>query len=203
VRSADAQKKLLDDTRVAPKADVAEAETQLNTTRVKASDIMVQRAQYEHALAILIGKPPAEFSLPVAPQPAVSKASSSSRRRPAELLERRPDVATAERRMAAANEQIGIAKAAYYPTLSIAAAGGLEGNSFSNWFTYEASSPQASTDSSPANVPFFSSGISKVSRLKKLRELLIFQCQRSRHVCAVRGCAFAICWTIIFGVQTA
>jgi outer membrane protein TolC len=111
VRSADAQKKLLDDTRVAPKADVAEAETQLNTTRVKASDIMVQRAQYEHALAILIGKPPAEFSLPVAPQPAVSKASSSSRRRPAELLERRPDVATAERRMAAANEQIGIAKA--------------------------------------------------------------------------------------------
>jgi outer membrane protein TolC len=203
VRSADAQKKLLDDTRVAPKADVAEAETQLNTTRVQASDIMVQRAQYEHALAILIGKPPAEFSLPVAPQPAVSKASSSSRRRPSELLERRPDVATAERRMAAANEQIGIAKAAYYPSLSIAAVGGLEGNSFSNWFTYEASSPQASTDSSPANVPFFSSGISKVSRLKKLRELLIFQCQRSRHVCAVRGCAFAICWTIIFGVQTA
>jgi hypothetical protein len=105
--------------------------------------------------------------------------------------------------MGAANEQIGIAKAAYYPTLSIAAVGGLEGNSFSNWFTCEASSPQASTDSSPANVPFFSSGISKVSRLKKLRELLIFQCQRSRHVCAVRGCAFAICWTIIFGVQTA
>src|ERR1700729_4375348 len=84
VRSADAQKRLLDDTvkaysealeltknrfegGVAPKADVAEAETQLNTTRVQASEIMVQRAQYEHALAILVGKTPAGFSLPATP----------------------------------------------------------------------------------------------------------------------------------------
>jgi outer membrane protein TolC len=92
VRSADAQKKLLDDTRVAPKPDVAEAETQLNTTRVQASDIMVRRAQYEHALAILIGKPPAEFSLPVAPlnlrSPRLPVLPVGL---PAETLERRPD----------------------------------------------------------------------------------------------------------------
>jgi NodT family efflux transporter outer membrane factor (OMF) lipoprotein len=154
VRSADAQKQLLDDTvkayeetldltrnrfegGVAPEADVTEAETQLNTTRVQASDIMVQRAQYEHAIAILIGKPPAEFRLPVTPLttdsivlPIVPVAL------PAQLLERRPDIAGAERRMAAANEQIGIAKAAYYPTLNIAAAAGLEGSSLFNWLNW-------------------------------------------------------------------
>jgi NodT family efflux transporter outer membrane factor (OMF) lipoprotein len=145
VRNADAQKQLLDDTvkaysdalqltkyrfegGAAPKADVAQAQTQLDQTRVQASDMMVQRAQYEHALAILIGKPPAEFHLtpipinvqaPVLPDIPVTL--------PAQLLERRPDIAEAERRMAAANEQIGIAKAAYYPTLNIAAIAGLEG----------------------------------------------------------------------------
>jgi NodT family efflux transporter outer membrane factor (OMF) lipoprotein len=154
VRSADAQKKLLDDTveaysealqltknrfegGVAPKEDVAEAETQLNSTRVQASDIMVQRAQYEHALAILIGRAPAEFSLPAAPLAAQSPPLPLVPVvLPAQLLERRPDVAAAERRMAAANEQIGIAKAAYYPTLDISASAGLEGNSFLNWFTW-------------------------------------------------------------------
>ena len=99
-----------------PRADVAQAQTQLEQTCVQASDIMVQRAQYEHALAILIGEPPAEFHLPpipiniqapVLPEPPVTL--------PAQLLERRPDIAEAERRMAAANEQIGIAKAAYIP----------------------------------------------------------------------------------------
>jgi NodT family efflux transporter outer membrane factor (OMF) lipoprotein len=154
VRSADAQKQLLDDTvkaysealeltknrfegGVAPKADVAEAETQLNTTRVQASEIMVQRAQYEHALAILVGKTPAGFSLPATPldiqSPSLPVVPVGL---PAQLLERRPDVAAVERRMAAANEQIGIAKAAYYPTFSIAAVAGLEGNAFSNWFTW-------------------------------------------------------------------
>jgi NodT family efflux transporter outer membrane factor (OMF) lipoprotein len=154
VRNADAQKQLLDDTvkaysdalqltkyrfegGAAPKADVAQAQTQLDQTRVQASDIMVQRAQYEHALAILIGKPPAEFHLPplpiniqapVLPEPPVTL--------PAQLLERRPDIAEAERRMAAANEQIGIAKAAYYPTLNIAAVVGLEGTSVLNWFNW-------------------------------------------------------------------
>jgi NodT family efflux transporter outer membrane factor (OMF) lipoprotein len=154
VRNADAQKQLLDDTvkaysdalqltkyrfegGAAPRADVAQAQTQLDQTRVQASDIMVQRAQYEHALAILIGKPPAEFHLPpipiniqapVLPEPPVTL--------PAQLLERRPDIAEAERRMAAANEQIGIAKAAYYPTLNIAALAGLEGTSALNWFQW-------------------------------------------------------------------
>jgi NodT family efflux transporter outer membrane factor (OMF) lipoprotein len=154
VRSADAQKQLLDDTvkaynealeltknrfegGVAAEADVTEAETQLNSTRVQASDIMVQRAQYEHALAILIGKAPANFSLPAMPlniqPPALPVVPVGL---PAQLLERRPDVAAAERRMAAANEQIGIAKAAYYPTLNIAAVLGLEGDAFSNWFIW-------------------------------------------------------------------
>jgi outer membrane protein TolC len=98
---------------------------------------MVQRAQYEHALAILIGKAPAEFSLPNTPLsthspvfPIVPVAL------PAQLLERRPDIAGVERRMAAANEQIAIAKAAYYPTLNIAALVGLEGTSLLNWFNW-------------------------------------------------------------------
>jgi NodT family efflux transporter outer membrane factor (OMF) lipoprotein len=154
VRSADAQKQLLDDTvkaysdalqltkyrfegGAAPKADVAQAQTQLDQTRVQASDIMVQRAQYEHALAILIGKPPAEFHLPPVPiniqAPLLPDVPVTL---PAQLLERRPDIAEAERRMAAANEQIGIAKAAYYPTLNIAAAVGLEGSSALNWFEW-------------------------------------------------------------------
>lgn len=154
VRSADAQERLLNDTvkaysealrltenrfegGAAPKSDVAQARTQLEDARVLASDITVQRAQYEHALAILTGEPPAEFHLPDAPLkvrttilPDVPVAL------PAQLLQRRPDVAAAERRMAAANEQIGIAKAAYYPTLNLAAAAGLEGSSLLNWFNW-------------------------------------------------------------------
>jgi NodT family efflux transporter outer membrane factor (OMF) lipoprotein len=97
----------------------------------------VQRAQDEHALATLIGKPPAAFSLPPVPLnmqppqlPTVPVAL------PAQLLERRPDIAAAERRMAASNEQIGIAQAAYYPTLNLAAAAGLEGSSLLNWFNW-------------------------------------------------------------------
>jgi NodT family efflux transporter outer membrane factor (OMF) lipoprotein len=122
---------------VAPKADVAQARTQLNATLVQASDIMVQRAQYEHALAILIGKTPAEFSLPNTPLTTHSPAFPTVPvALPAQLLERRPDIARAERRMAAANEQIGIAKAAYYPTLNIAALAGLEGTSLLNWFNW-------------------------------------------------------------------
>ena len=154
VRNADAQKQLLDDTvkaysdalqltkyrfegGAAPRADVAQAQTQLDQTRVQASDIMVQRAQYEHALAILIGKPPAEFHLP--PIPINVQAAALPEvpvNLPAQLLERRPDIAEAERRMAAANVQIGIAKAAYYPTLNIAAIAGLEGTSALNWFQW-------------------------------------------------------------------
>src|ERR1700719_5256285 len=115
LRSADAQKQLLNDTvkaytsnveltvnrfkgGVAPRADVAQAQTQLNTTRVQDTDVTVQRAQFEHAIAILIGKPPAEFSLATAPlnyQPPSTPIGL-----PSELLQRRPDVAAAERRVA-------------------------------------------------------------------------------------------------------
>jgi NodT family efflux transporter outer membrane factor (OMF) lipoprotein len=154
VRSADAQEQLLTDTvkaysqaldltkerfegGAAPKTDVSQAQTQLDQARVQASDIRVQRAQYEHALAVLIGKPPAEFSLAATPlnsRPPLLPTVPISL--PAQLLERRPDIAAAERRMAAANEQIGIAKAAYYPTLDLAAVAGLEGTSLLNWFNW-------------------------------------------------------------------
>jgi NodT family efflux transporter outer membrane factor (OMF) lipoprotein len=151
LRSADAQKQLLDDTvkaytnnvqltlnrfkgGVAPKADVAQAQTQLDTTRVQDTDVTVQRAQFEHAIAILIGKPPAEFSLPAAPlnyQPPNTPIGL-----PSELLQRRPDIAAAERRVAEANQQIGIARAAYFPTVTLGATSGFAGSQASNWFTW-------------------------------------------------------------------
>ena len=147
LRSADAQQRLLNDTvkafdealqltirrfegGVAPKSDVAQAQTQLETTQVQATDIAVQRAQFEHAIAVLIGKPPADFSLPPAPldlQPPDIPVGL-----PSELLERRPDIAAAERRVAEANEQIGIAKAAYFPTVTLNALLGFESSSIRN-----------------------------------------------------------------------
>jgi NodT family efflux transporter outer membrane factor (OMF) lipoprotein len=154
VRSADAQERLLTDTvnaysealdltknrfegGAAPLSDVAQAQTQLDSTRVQLTDIAVQRAQYEHALAILIGRPPAAFDLPPIPlnlQPPTMPSIPVTL--PTQLLERRPDIAAAERRMAAANEQIGIARAAYYPTLNLAAVAGLQGSSLLNWFNW-------------------------------------------------------------------
>jgi NodT family efflux transporter outer membrane factor (OMF) lipoprotein len=151
LRSADAQKQLLDDTvkaysdnvqltverfskGVAPKADVAQAQTQLETTSVQDTDITVQRTQFEHAIAILIGKPPAEFSLPAAPlnnQPPRTPIGL-----PSELLQRRPDIAAAERRVAEANQQIGIARAAYYPTVNLDGTAGFAGTQGSNWFSW-------------------------------------------------------------------
>jgi NodT family efflux transporter outer membrane factor (OMF) lipoprotein len=153
LRSADAQKQLLDDTvkaytdnvqltthrykgGVAPRSDVAQAQTQLDTTRVQDTDITVQRAQLEHAIAVLIGKPPAEFSLAAAPlktQPPIIPTGL-----PSELLQRRPDIAAAERRMAEANQQIGIARAAYFPTVTLDGTAGFEGTHASNWFTWPA-----------------------------------------------------------------
>ena len=152
LRSADAQQRLFNDTvkafdealqlttrrfegGAAPKSDVAQARTQLETTQVQATDIAVQRAQFEHAIAILIGKPPADFRLPAIPldlQPPDIPAGL-----PSELLERRPDIAAAERRVAEANEQIGIAKAAYFPTVTLNALLGFESSSINKWMGWQ------------------------------------------------------------------
>ena len=151
LRSADAQKQLLDDTvkayeyalqlttnrfagGAAPKSDVAQARTQLQTTMVQDTDVSVERAQFEHAIAILIGKPPAAFTL--APSPLHVKPRSISAGLPSQLLERRPDIAAAERRVAESNEQIGIARAAFFPTIALSASAGFEGNSITNWFNW-------------------------------------------------------------------
>ena len=107
--------------------EVQQAKTQLDTTRALAIDIGVLRAQYEHAVAILIGKPPAELSLP--PLPLTAPPPTIPVSVPSELLERRPDIAASERRVAAANAQIGVAKSAYYPVISLTGAGGFESSS--------------------------------------------------------------------------
>jgi NodT family efflux transporter outer membrane factor (OMF) lipoprotein len=109
---------------IGSEVEVEQAKTQLQTTRAAAIDVGVLRAQYEHAVAILIGKPPAEFSLP--PLPLTTPPPHVPIAVPSELLERRPDIASAERRVASANAQIGVAKSAYYPLINIGASGGFE-----------------------------------------------------------------------------
>jgi NodT family efflux transporter outer membrane factor (OMF) lipoprotein len=151
LRSADAQKQLLDESvsafaealrltqnrangGAAPESDVAQAKTQLDTTRVQATDITLQRAQFEHAIAVLIGKPPAAFSLPPSPLAVAPPAIPVGI--PSDLLQRRPDIAAVERRVAEANEQIGIAKAAYFPSLIFNAQSGFEGSTIGTWFAW-------------------------------------------------------------------
>jgi NodT family efflux transporter outer membrane factor (OMF) lipoprotein len=109
---------------IASEVEVEQARTQLETTRAQAVDVGVLRAQYEHAVAILIGKPAAEFSLP--PLPLTAPPPHVPLSVPSELLERRPDIAAAERLVASANAQIGVAKSAYYPLISLGATGGFE-----------------------------------------------------------------------------
>ncbi len=109
---------------IASEVDVEQAKTQLQTTRAEAIDVGVLRAQYEHAVAILIGKPPAGFNL--APLPLTAPPPHIPIGLPSDLLERRPDIAAAERRVASANAQIGVAKTAYYPLVSLGASGGFE-----------------------------------------------------------------------------
>ena len=109
---------------IASEVEVQQANTQLETTRAEAIDVGVARAQYEHAVAILIGKPPAEFTLP--PLPLTVPPPPIPVSVPSELLQRRPDIAAAERRVASANAQIGVAKSAYYPSINLGASGGFE-----------------------------------------------------------------------------
>jgi NodT family efflux transporter outer membrane factor (OMF) lipoprotein len=118
---------------IASDVEVQQARTQLETTRAQAIDIGVARAQYEHAVAILIGKPPADFTLP--PLPLTSPPPDIPVSMPSELLERRPDIAAAERRVASANAQIGVAKSAYYPLINLAAAGGFESSGITTLLT--------------------------------------------------------------------
>jgi NodT family efflux transporter outer membrane factor (OMF) lipoprotein len=113
--------------------DVAQAQTQLETTRTQATDLGIARAQLEHAIAVLIGKPPAEFSL--APAPVRVVAPQIPMILPAELLERRPDIAAAERRVAAANAERGVATAGYFPTLALAGSGGYTNSTLAHLFT--------------------------------------------------------------------
>ena len=112
---------------VASAVDVAQAETQLETTRAQATDVLIARAQDEHAIAILIGQPASTFAIPVSPWNSEPPAIPPGL--PSDLLERRPDIAAAERRVAAANAQIGVARAAYFPVFNISGSGGFESSS--------------------------------------------------------------------------
>ncbi|MGF6379877.1 NodT family efflux transporter outer membrane factor (OMF) lipoprotein [Paraburkholderia atlantica] len=148
LRGLDQERRLLDDTikayqealeltqhryagGIATDADVAQAQTQLKTTQAQALDLGVQRAQLEHAITILIGQPPSTFTLPVAPLVAVPVIATAGV--PSGLLERRPDIAAAERHVAAMNAQIGVATAAFFPNLVLAVTGGLEATNYSQW----------------------------------------------------------------------
>jgi NodT family efflux transporter outer membrane factor (OMF) lipoprotein len=143
-RSLDAEEKLLQDTvaqyeqalqlnddryhgGLASEVEVEQARTILETTRAQMVDVGVARAQYEHAVAVLVGKAPADFSLPplplTAPPPPIPVGV------PSELLERRPDIAAAERLVASANAQVGLAKTAYYPLVNLFGSGGFESGS--------------------------------------------------------------------------
>lgn len=116
---------------IVPKSDVSQALTQLKSTQAQAIDLKWQRAQLEHAIAVLIGVPPSELSIAVREQlPALPEIPVAL---PSQLLERRPDVAAAERRVIAANAEIGVAEAAWYPDLTLSASGGYRGSSFADW----------------------------------------------------------------------
>jgi NodT family efflux transporter outer membrane factor (OMF) lipoprotein len=147
LRVLDAQKSLLDtavlayqeslkltqvqqDTGLASGQDIAQAETQLEITHAQATDLGIQRAQFEHAIATLLGKSASSFS--IATNSLAAKPVAVPFGVPSQLLERRPDVAAAERRVAEANAQIGVARAAYYPTITLSGAAGDQSASLGN-----------------------------------------------------------------------
>jgi len=153
LRALDAEKKLLDaavvafqqaldltrvrfETGIASEEDVTQAETQLETTQAQETDLGIQRAQLEHAIAVLSGQPPSSFAIANSPLESLPPAIPFGL--PSQLLERRPDIAAAERRAAEANYQIGVARAAFYPSLSLNASAGFEATSFASWFTWPA-----------------------------------------------------------------
>ena len=148
--SLDAQKKLLDDTDViyqkfydltknqyasgvAAQSAVIQAKTQLEMIEAQAIDIGVQRSQIEHAIAVALGKPASDFS--IAPLTLLSAVPSVPAGFPSEILERRPDIAAAERTVAAANAQIGVAESAYFPTLTLGASGSYGSSNLANLFS--------------------------------------------------------------------
>ena len=121
-------------TGIASDEEVAQAETQLQTAESQATNLGIQRALLEHAIALLVGKPASVFS--ITPKPLKANPPAAPLSLPSELLERRPDIAAAERRVAEANAQIGVAKAAYYPTITLSASAGFESTavaSLLNW----------------------------------------------------------------------
>jgi NodT family efflux transporter outer membrane factor (OMF) lipoprotein len=150
LRAADSEQALLDRTAVADDkaleltrnlyrgggaalADVAEAEAALEAVRTQAADVALQRDQLEHAIAVLIGENASAYRLPVSPLDIARTFPAIDPGLPSQLLERRPDVAAAERRVAAANASIGVARAAYFPVFSLAAAVGQDSTSAANW----------------------------------------------------------------------
>jgi NodT family efflux transporter outer membrane factor (OMF) lipoprotein len=124
------------DSGIASGADVAQAETQLDSAKEQLIDLGVARTQFEHAIAILVGKAPAELS--IAPQTIMAEPPQVPVAMPSTLLERRPDIAMSERQMASLNEQIGIADAAYYPALTLSGGAGLASASFVSLFSWAA-----------------------------------------------------------------
>lgn len=151
LRLADAQRRLLEETvgayerslrltrnryaaGVAARVDVVQAEVQLKSAQAQLVDVGLDRAQLEHAIAVLIGVPPADLSIAPATK-VVAVLPVIPVGMPSELLERRPDIAAAERAVAAANAQIGVAQAAFYPALTLSAVGGYRSGSFADWLS--------------------------------------------------------------------